>query len=196
MFKSKEYWKNRYESGGTSGAGSSGRLAEFKIRTLNDFIGKHKVKSLMDIGSGDGFIAGQICAETYIGYDVSDTAVKKCSKEFENDLSRVFTTDWVDGLEADMSISMDVIFHLVEDEIFHEHIRRLFTCATKFVVIYSSDCVSEGMSVHYKDRLFSEYVEKNFTDWELLLKIDNPYPFTNDPENESNSDFYIYKRKK
>ena len=35
---------------------------------------------------------------------------------------------------------MDVIYHLVEDEIFESHMAALFNHATRFVLIYSSNC--------------------------------------------------------
>ena len=35
---SASYWELRYRNGGTSGAGSYGRLAEFKAEVLNEFV--------------------------------------------------------------------------------------------------------------------------------------------------------------
>jgi hypothetical protein len=37
---SSSYWEQRYRQGGTSGAGSFRRLAEFKAETLNDFVAR------------------------------------------------------------------------------------------------------------------------------------------------------------
>jgi len=38
-FKNSEhYWKKRYNSGGDSGRGSYNKLAEFKLKVINDFI--------------------------------------------------------------------------------------------------------------------------------------------------------------
>jgi len=193
-FNSKEYWENRYKSGGNSGAGSRNNLAEFKINTINKFIRDNKIKSIIDCGSGDGFIAGELIVKTYTGFDVSITAVENCNKMFESDISKVFTTKWSDDFKADLSISMDVIFHLIEDSVYEEYVRRLFLCAEKYVIIYSSNCTSKNMSEHYKDRQVIEYIKNNVNGWRLIETIQNPLPFTNDAENESNSDFYIYKR--
>ena len=35
---SKNYWEERYKTGGNSGAGSYDRLAKFKAQIINDFI--------------------------------------------------------------------------------------------------------------------------------------------------------------
>jgi hypothetical protein len=40
------YWENRYADGGTSGAGSSGRLGAFKARVLNAFVAEQAVGSV------------------------------------------------------------------------------------------------------------------------------------------------------
>lgn len=52
---SSQYWVERYQSEGWhSGAGSYGRLAEFKAEVLNDFVAKNDVQSVLELGSGDG----------------------------------------------------------------------------------------------------------------------------------------------
>ena len=53
-FDSKKYWNNRYQSGGTSGAGSYNKLAEFKAEIINDFILNYDIYSILDCGVGDG----------------------------------------------------------------------------------------------------------------------------------------------
>ena len=44
-FDSAEYWRNRYASGGNSGAGSYGALADFKAASLNSFISNNNIAS-------------------------------------------------------------------------------------------------------------------------------------------------------
>lgn len=41
------------------------------------------------------------------------------------------------------SLALDVIFHWVEDDIYKEHRERLFDCAERFVIIYSSNTKQE-----------------------------------------------------
>lgn len=40
---------------------------------------------------------------------------------------------------ADLSLSLDVIYHLVEDEVFETYINTLFKSARRYVIIYSSN---------------------------------------------------------
>ena len=53
-FDSAQYWRDRYRSGGNSGAGSYGRLADFKAEIVNAFVREHDVASVIEFGSGDG----------------------------------------------------------------------------------------------------------------------------------------------
>ena len=45
--KTSEYWENRYKKSGNSGAGSYGRLAEFKADVINNFIAENKITSVI-----------------------------------------------------------------------------------------------------------------------------------------------------
>lgn len=38
---------------------------------------------------------------------------------------------------ADLTLSLDVIYHLIEDNVFFTYMDRLFDSSTKFVIIYS-----------------------------------------------------------
>ena len=49
-----EWWERRYSSGGTSGEGSYGRLAEFKAEIVNKFVKENGIDSVVEFGCGDG----------------------------------------------------------------------------------------------------------------------------------------------
>src|SRR5579859_8234848 len=51
---SSTYWEERYRAGGNSGAGSYGRLAEFKAEVLNGFVHSRGIRSVVEFGCGDG----------------------------------------------------------------------------------------------------------------------------------------------
>ena len=51
---SREYWEQRYSMGGTSGAGSYDKLAEFKVEVINSFMKKYQISSVIEFGCGDG----------------------------------------------------------------------------------------------------------------------------------------------
>jgi protein O-GlcNAc transferase len=46
--------EKRYEMNGNSGAGSYGRLANFKAEVINEFVKIRLVKTVIELGMGDG----------------------------------------------------------------------------------------------------------------------------------------------
>ena len=59
----------------------------------------------------------------------------------------------------------------------------------------SKKLFDEAQKYHIKNRKFTGWIDRNVTDWKLLRKINNPYPY--DPENPENSrlpDFYLYEK--
>ena len=96
---------------------------------------------------------------------------------------------------AELALSLDVIYHLVEDPIFHAHMEQLFAAAQKFVVIYASNFERRD-AAHVRHRKFTDWVETNRADFTLIQTIKNPYPW--DPTNSdetSFADFFIYERR-
>ena len=85
-FSSKEYWESRYKTGRSSGVGSYNFFAEFKAETINDFISKNEIESVIEFGSGDG---NQLSLSEYQNI-LALKLVKKCIKMFENDKIKNF----------------------------------------------------------------------------------------------------------
>ena len=135
--------------------------------------------------------------QDYIGFDVSKTAVFYCSEKFKDDKSKTFLlTDKYTNQSAVLSISLDVIFHLIEDSIFNDYMNRLFNSSQKFVVIYSSN-TSEQFEIapnHFRQRKFTDWIQKNKSDFRLIKKIKNKYPYNQKSGEGSVSDFFIYKK--
>lgn len=195
----KEYWNKRYESGGNSGAGSYGALREFKINFLNSFIAENGVSSLVDLGCGDGSVASGIVVERYTGLDISKQALVLCEEAVGNPEARFFCTENFPYREHagafDAALSMDVIFHLVEDSLFVNYMANLFSLSGKYVIIYSSDREDDGTSpCHLRHRKISDYIKESEPGWVLLRTVSNKYPFAGDHVNQSFSDFFIYRR--
>lgn len=195
---SSDYWEKRYSSGGNSGSGSYGRLAHFKADVLNAFVAEHGITTVLEFGCGDGHQLSLANYPAYTGLDVSETAVKLCSEQFQGDSGKHFMLyghEAAKNLKAELSMSIDVIFHLVEDRVFEDYMQRLFAAAEKFVIIYSSN-YDNSQSFHEKERAFVKWIEQNEPDWKLVKKIANPYPYDpNDPDNTSKSDFYVFEKK-
>ncbi len=192
-FSSCDYWETRYRMGGTSGMGSAGRLARFKASAINQFIAGNNIQSVIDLGCGD---ASQLALlelpADYIGVDVSSTALAACAARFPG---RRFVTpeDLMTIGPAELTVSLDVIYHLIEDTIFAATMRTLFAWATRFVVIYASNLEAASLSAHVRHRRFTDHVAATEPDWRLLAHLPNPYPFDpSHPDETSFADFFIY----
>lgn len=198
-FSSGRYWEERYQQRGTSGAGSYGTLAEFKAEIVNSFIIKHNIESLADFGFGDGNQAGMLKVKHYAGFEVSEKAIALCTEKFKGRKEYTFQhVNQLEGRKFDLCISMDVIFHLVEEPIFELYMHRLFNASQQWVIIYSSngDKLPANHSAHMLDRIFTAWIEKQVPGFELVEKIENRYPYNPaQPTTTSISDFYIYKKK-
>ena len=135
-FCSAKYWELRYQQGGTSGAGSYGQLAEFKADVLNHFVQQENVKSVMEFGFGDGNQLSLGNYPTYTGFDISHQAVTICRDKFADDKTKLFfPLDEYEGEVADLVLSLDVIFHLVEDEVYDHYMKQLVAATDRFLAI-------------------------------------------------------------
>jgi hypothetical protein len=143
-FDSGDYWRDRYRLGGDSGRGSYGDRAAFKAATLNSFIEAQGIDRCLEFGSGDGHQASLLRIAEYLGLDIAPEAVLIAENRCAGDPSRrfaVYAPDAYDpalGPTAPLTISMDVILHLVEDEVYERYMRNLFAASTRFVAIYST----------------------------------------------------------
>ena len=193
---SSEYWENRYASGGNSGVGSYNKFAEFKAEILNTFIIKNNLNSVIEFGCGDGNQLLLANYPAYIGLDVSHTVIDSCKVRFLTDTSKTFKLMAEYGGEtADLSLSLDVIYHLVEDEIFENYMRMLFKSADRYVIIYASDSEEnkgyEG--THVRHRKFTKWIKENMSNCKLIEHIANKYPYEGDYRTGSFADFYVYE---
>jgi 2-polyprenyl-3-methyl-5-hydroxy-6-metoxy-1,4-benzoquinol methylase len=193
-FNSKDYWENRYITGGNSGKGSYDKLAVFKSIIINSVLENNKqILSIIDYGVGDGnqLSLFNLKDKSYLGLDVSKTIIEKCKNMYKNNSNKQFKTcDEIDftTLKTDMTISCDVLYHLIEYPKFIEYINNLFNISDKFVIIYANNINKDTYSSHVKFRNFTNYIKENFKEWILIRTIKNPY------SNLSPSDFYIYEK--
>lgn len=191
------YWEERYRTGGDSGAGSGGRLAEFKAEIINEFVVKESIASLIEFGCGDGRQLLIARYPKYMGVDVSQTVIEKCKTLFRDNPDFAFlTTEQYQGEAADLALSLDVIFHLVEDEVFDAYMNTLFDAALRYVIIYSSnfDAASAPNAPHFRNRQFTLWIAANRPEWQLIQHIPNRYPFNGDGLETSVSDFFVFRK--
>ncbi len=200
---SKEFWESRYSLGGNSGNGSYGKLAEFKAETINRFIKEKNVTSVIEFGCGDGNQLSLADYPRYIGLDVSPKAISLCQEKLGQDSSKSFFLyspfcflDHQGIFKADLGLSLDVIYHLVEDEVYRSYMTHLFAASQKFIIIYSSDEDRPGgpHARHVRHRNFTRWVKENQPDWKLMEKVENKYPGSGDLGQGSFADFFFFEK--
>jgi hypothetical protein len=190
------YWETRYASGGTSGDGSYGKLALFKAEVINQFVKDNQINMIIDFGCGDGNQLKLANYPKYLGLDVSPTAISICKSLFTSDTSKEFKLiEEYDGEKADLTLSLDVIYHLIEDDVYFAYINTLFNASLRYVIIYSTDIdLKYENGSHGKHRAFSHYVKNNLSNWKLVRKIPQKYPSDRYVDWGSSADFFIYER--
>lgn len=190
MINSEEYWINRYASGRDSGDGSKGRLLTFKAAIINNFIKDNDVKTVIDYGCGDGNQISLLKISGYTGFDVSPMVVERCTERFPYDTFKLMK-DYKNE-RAELTLSLDVIYHLLEDDIYYQYMERLFDSSDKYVIIYSSNYEKEIVN-HEKRRKFTDWVDLHRQNWALIDSIPNDH--YGDGKGLSLSEFFIYQEK-
>lgn len=195
---SRDYWQQRYAQGGNSGHGSYGALAEHKADVLNRFVAEHNIASVIEHGCGDGNQLTLAKYPSYLGLDVAPEAVRMCRERFAGDPTKRFSlVGEFDGKPADLAMSLDVIYHLVEDSVFDAYMRGLFASATRHVAIYSSDTDQQPAVApdHVRHRRFTDWVKNNAPGWRLTHTLDNPLAAKDEKEWAVGSfaKFYFYE---
>jgi SAM-dependent methyltransferase len=193
---SADFWERRYARGGTSGAGSYGALAHGKADFLNAFVRSNSVQSVIEFGCGDGNQLSLAKYPSYVGLDVSRSALGLCKRRFVDDPSKSFffydSSCFVDrtGLfKADLALSLDVIYHLIEDPIFEEYMTHLFSASNRYVIVYATNEAIPSDAPHVRHRRFSSWVDQNCPQWRLKEVTDGP------GSGPARADFFAYERK-
>ena len=104
-------------------------MDEFIFLNLNK-IGKWIAwLDFIEWGSGECNQLSLANYKNYIGYDISQTAIKICKNKFNNDKTKMFihmSDNFTNNIKADLSISLDEIYHLLEDNAFNLYMQNLF----------------------------------------------------------------------
>jgi SAM-dependent methyltransferase len=197
-FDSGEYWEQRYRNNGNSGAGSYLHLAGFKADFLNSFVRENDIRTVVEFGCGDGNQLKLAKYPRYIGFDVSPKSIEICSSLFRGDLGKSFHTlaEAID-VSADLALSLDVIYHLVEDDVYHRHMERLFHSSTRWVIVYASntDVNDPAQSIHVRHRKFTSWIERERPDFELVQHVPNQYPVDRYGVEGSFADFFVFRKR-
>jgi len=172
---------------------------------INAFVREHGVRSVIEFGCGDGSQLSQASYPEYLGLDVSETVVAKCKKLFASDPTKTFALmDDYRGEVADLTLSLDVVYHLVEDDVFDDYMRKLFAGSVRYVIVYSSntdmnanpDADADYRGGYIRQREFTRWVQLHAPAWTLIEHIPNRYPYGGDDREGSFADFYIYEKRR
>ena len=197
---SASFWETTYAKGVQRQAcpGSYGRLAEFKAEILNEFVRTKEIRSVIEFGCGDGSQLELGQYPEYVGVDVSASAIAQSKGRFGQDSSKRFYR--VDALpedigQFDLALSLDVIYHLIEDGIFDVYMKRLFRSSGRYVAIYASNYDAWVEGFHVRHRKFTGWIEENAPGWRLDGCVANRFPFdASCPDDTSFADFYFFVR--
>jgi hypothetical protein len=192
---SAHFWESNYAKGETSGSGSYGVLAEGKCLFLNTLVREHAIHSVIEFGCGDGNQLSLAKYPSYIGLDVSRTAVGLCQSRFANDTTKSFFlydgacfTDRSGVFTAELALSLDVVYHLIEDKVFEDYLGHLFAAGQRIVVIYSTNTEISGTAPHVRHRHFTPWVAAHCPEWRLTGITQGP------GTDRGRADFFVYER--
>jgi hypothetical protein len=89
---------------------------------------------------------------------------------------------------ADLALSLDVLYHLVEDQVFETYLGHLFGAGERYVVIYATNSEIPDGAPHVRHRRFTTWVQDNRPQWRLAQVTPGPNP------DLRRADFFVYER--
>ena len=136
-----EYFNNRSLKGHKSGWGSVGQWGELK-RGMLDFI--WPFQSMLDIGCGDMIYLSSFKPFVdnnfyYLGVDGSSDVITKARRKypsrgfFQSTISDMIKTDM--NKSHEVIVCYDVLFHIIEDALYKNLLRWLFTSSAKHILL-------------------------------------------------------------
>lgn len=198
MKNTPEYWDDRYRTGVGAGNGSRGRLYEFKLNTVQNIVDDFGIESVVDVGCGDGTQMMSLRVKKYTGLDISPTAIDIASRLSGKGRNYFIMNEdsTAKGKIADMAVSLDVVFHLPDDQ-YQAHIDLLFRLAKRYVLIYAPNHSGEGIRLasHMHFHEFVPDIKEKFG-LDPILRIEQPYPVEGAPANNTSyCEFYLFDMK-
>ena len=122
-YTEKKYWNTRYRTQGNSGVGSYGEEVKWKVNLVTQYAQDLNIKTLLDIGCGDfNFGRNLINRHQFVNYEAIDIADHIITRHQQTKLAEQINFKVCDfsnlpspqltHLKSEMSICMDVVFHL------------------------------------------------------------------------------------
>jgi len=127
------YWDRRYSRGGSSGAGSVGKLREWKWERIIYYA--KNIDDVIDVGCGDrSFWYGRSC-KNYIGIDSSKVIIDKLKKR--KDGQYIYAEELPDLPPVRIVLCLDVLFHVMDDGLYERMIQKLKEYSNEWIFIYT-----------------------------------------------------------
>ena len=149
----------------------------------------------MELGCGDGQNASLLDFDRYIGLDISEVALRRARSacaDKENFGFHAITGEGVDealkrliyeenrGAPPDLALSMDVILHLIEDDVYHRYLKDLASLGAKYLLVYSSNhdgartATPENTPPHVLHRVYVPDFLRINPSWTVARQFPNP----------------------
>jgi len=150
-------WDNHYKSGGKSGD----PLDYAKARDWkHNIIAKYcdiKSNSIIDIGCGDlQFWQGRKPAK-YIGVDISQTIIDSHKLKYPDRTFICASSDKTLDISADMVMCFDMLWHIIDDEVYMKTLENIKKYSKRYIVIYTWN--SNPFNIGMKSRVFNMLVK-------------------------------------
>ncbi|MGV3485676.1 MAG: methyltransferase domain-containing protein [Planctomycetaceae bacterium] len=198
---SQQYWEERYEKGGDSGEGSYGKLARYKAKFINAFSSQENCRSVIEFGCGDGNQASLLSVGSYTGIDISERCIAACRKMlghrgYQFQTLQEYHANSAAGL-YDLSLSLDVIYHLIEDDVYRAYVTTLLHSSCRYSLIYASNFELYDQKLpHVRHRSFVDDIRNWYPEWEFVSAFENPYLKPHDSrEYGSFAQFHLFRRR-
>lgn len=130
------YWEERYKQGGVSGEGSVDKYRTWKWKIIDCYV--KNIDDVVDVGCGDiSFWLGRECKK-YTGVDISQTVIDKNKLLRPNwEFIRASSDKFLEKLNSEIVFCFDVLFHIMDPEIFSKTLENICQYSSKFVFIYT-----------------------------------------------------------
>lgn len=193
---SRAYWERRYQLGGDSGEGSYGAPARYKAAVLNTFVAQQGVASVIEFGCGDGHQLTLAEYPEYLGVDVSRAAIDRCKQWFVDNPNRRFVLlDDYTGDRAQLALSLDVLFHLVEDAVYEAYLARLFGASERFVAVYATSVAEPVRTLpHVRHRPVENDIKRQFPNFRRMADVESALPPPVHSGEGGSTRFFFYQR--
>lgn len=151
------YWEEHYRRGGDSGEGSSGAVRDYKWQVISKF---SKLQDVIDIGCGDLQLwEGRGCVN-YLGLDISPTVIKKNQEKRPDWKFIVFDSSASLPLKADTVLCLEMLFHVLDEQVFIKTIKNLCEYSSNWIFIYT-----------WKENPFADWHIRKQAVWNLCKRV-------------------------